>query len=125
MMTFTEKKLYHQIHPLKLAVDISTGLFTTYLLWQHNIVWFLIFFLLPSVFISVIILKFMNLEQVKKSRFGRYIEKYMTPKIEAIRITGQIIMWFAGWYHLTILIAIGFFIIIGGWCNGLLFKVQK
>jgi len=122
MMTFKEKKLYHQIHPLKLFVDISTGILTTYLLWQHNIIWFCILFFLPSVLISLVLVKFTNLYPLKNSKLGKYIEKYMTSVIEAIRITGQIIMWVAAWYHVTIFVLVGFLIIIGGWLNGVLFK---
>lgn len=121
-LNFKDKILYHQIHPLKLFVDISSGLFTTYLLWQRNIIWFLILFLLPSVLISLVLIHFANLERLKNSTFGKYIKKYMTSTIEAIRLTGQILMWVAGWYHSIILIAIGFSIIIGGWCTRLLFK---
>jgi hypothetical protein len=120
-MTFKEKILYHQIHPLKLSVDVATSFFTTYLLWQHNIVWFFIFFLLPSVITSLFLVKFANLEPIKNSSFGKYISKYMTHAIEAIRIAGQIIMWIAGWFHLTFMILIGFLIIIAAWCNGLFF----
>ncbi|HEY4785576.1 MAG TPA: hypothetical protein VIH57_05985 [Bacteroidales bacterium] len=123
-MTFKEKKLYHQIHPLKLFTDISSGFFTTYLLWMHHITWFLILFFLPSLAVSILLIKFANLDPLKESRLGRYLEKYMTPAIEAIRLCGQVIMWIAGWYQLIFLIVIGFIIIAGGWCNGLLFKRQ-
>ncbi len=121
-MNFNEKKLYHQIHPLKLCTDISTGLLTTYLLWAHNVVWFLLLFLLPSVIISLLLVKFADLEKQKNSAFGNYISKYMTANFEAIRITGQIMMWIAAWFHLIVFIIIGFIIIIGGWLNGLMFK---
>ena len=121
-MTFKDKKLYHQIHPLKLLVDISTGFFTTYLAWEHNIFWFLITFFVPSVVISLLLVQFANLEPLKNSHLGKYIERYMTSTIEFIRISGQILMWVAAWYHLPLLIVIGFLIIVAGWCNGLLFK---
>ena len=121
-MTFKEKKLYHQIHPLKLCTDISVSIFTTYLLWYHNVFWFLVFCLAPSVIASFLIIKLVNLKKLKESSLGKYIEKYMTSIIEAIRMTGQIIVWVAGWYHLPFLIVIGCLITIAGWCNGLLFK---
>lgn len=121
-MNFSEKKLYHQIHPLKLTVDVFSGFFTTYLLWKHNVVWFLILFLLPSVLISWVLIKFANLEPFKDSAFGEYIRQYMTSKIEVIRLVGQLIMWLAAWYHAAVFIVTGIFIIIGAWSNGLLFK---
>ena len=123
-MTSKEKILYHQIHPLKLSTDISVSIFTTYLLWHHNVVWFLIFCLAPSAIASFLIIKFVNLEKLKESLLGKYIEKYMTSIIEAIRMTGQIIVWIAGWYHLPFLIVIGCLIVIAAWCKGLLFKRQ-
>ena len=121
-MTSEEKILYHQIHPLKLSVDIGTSLLTTYFAWQHNIVWFLVLFLLPSIVATMALIKFADLERLKTSSFGNYIEKYMTRRIEIIRFAGQIIMWVSAWFHLPILIAIGASVIIAGWLNGLLFK---
>jgi hypothetical protein len=121
-MTFEEKILYHQIHPLKLSVDIGTSLLTTYFAWQHNIVWFLVLFLIPSIVATMALIKFADLERLKTSSFGKYIEKYMTRLVEVIRFAGQIIMWVSAWFHLPILIAIGVSVIIAGWLNGLLFK---
>lgn len=118
-MTFAEKKLYHQIHPIKLAVDISTGFFTTWLLWQHDVRWFLILFLPPSIVTTILLIRFANLERLKNSAFGRYVAKFMTSTMEAVRFSGQIIMWLAAWYHMPLLIGLGLVVIIGGWCYGL------
>src|SRR5687768_12750893 len=107
-MTFKERKLYHQIHPLKLGIDVCTSFVTTYLAWQHNIVWFLILFLIPSVIITFLLVKYADLERLKTSSFGKYVERYMTSTIELIRFARQILMWVAAWFHLPILIAIGF-----------------
>ena len=121
-MTRKEKILYHQIHPLKLLTDVSTGFFTTYLLWYHNITWFLILFLAPSVVVTLLLMRYADLERLKNSVFGRYIEKYMNSKIEAIRFIGQIVMWVAAWFHFAFLIAVGLLIIIAAWCNGLVLR---
>jgi hypothetical protein len=124
-MTLKEKILYHQIHWLKLLTDISVSILTTYLIWYHNVFWFLIFCLAPSVIASYLIIKFVNLGKLKESSLGKYIEKHMTSLIEAIRMAGQIIVWIGSWYHLTFLIVIGILIVIAGWCKGLLFKRQR
>jgi hypothetical protein len=124
MLTFKEKKLYHQIHPLKLATDISVSIVTTYLLWHHNIFWFLIFCLAPSVIASLLIIRFVSLKNLKESSLGKYIEKYMTSTIEAMRMMGQIIVWIAAWYHLPFIMVIGYLIVIAAWCRGILFKRQ-
>lgn len=124
-MTIEDKKLYHQIHPLKLCVDILSGFLATYLAWQHNVVWFLLLIFLPSIIISYIIMQWVDLESIKESRFGKYIDKYMTSRMEAVRLLGQILMWIAAWYHLPYLIVIGFLLIIIGWCNGLIVKSSQ
>ena len=33
-MDFNEKVLYHQIHPAKLAADVSGSLLSSYLMWR-------------------------------------------------------------------------------------------
>jgi len=125
-MTFNEKKLYHQVHPLKLFVDISSGFFTTYLSWQHNWFWFLSLMVIPSLITSYLLMWYVNLESLKSSKLGYYLKKYMTNGMEAFRFSGQIIMWIAAWYHLLFLIVIGFLMIAGGWCSGLIFtKTQS
>ena len=120
-MTGREKRLYHQIHPIKLATDISTGVITTYLLWRHNIIWFLLLFLLPSVIASLLLIRFVDLGKLKGSRLGKYIGRYMTPVIESIRLTGQMIMWLGGWFHSLILVFLGMAVILSAWSNGILF----
>lgn len=37
MMNFKEKRLYHQIHPLKLATDVSVTPIFLFFLWHHKI----------------------------------------------------------------------------------------
>lgn len=125
MISLQEKRLYHQIHPLKLLVDITTGSVTTYFLWAHRIQLFLIFFLLPSVIISIALIRFADLEPMKRSRLGKYISNHMTGTIEAIRLAGQMIMWAAAWFHSLFFIATGFLIILGGWFNGPLSKILR
>ena len=119
-MTFNEKKLYHQIHPLKLFVDISSGFLTTYLSWQHNWFWFLSLMVIPSLITSYLLMWYVNLESLKSSKLGNYLKKYMTNGMEAFRFSGQIIMWIAAWYHLLFLIVIGFLMIAGGWFSGVI-----
>jgi len=121
-MTRKEKILYQQIHPLKLLVDVSTGLTTTYLAWHHDIFWFAVLFLIPSIIATVLVIKFADLERLKQSSFGKYVAGFMTPAIEAIRLAGQVIMWVAAWIHLPMIIAIGALIIIGGWLKGKLHR---
>ena len=124
-MTTKEKILYHQIHPLKLFIDISTGLFTTYLAWEHELAWFLIFFLLPSVIITLLLFEYADLERLKNSSSGKYVEQYMTTLMTALRLGGQIMMWVAAWFHWPMIIILGALLIIRGWSHGLILRAKE
>ena len=55
MLTSSEKLLYHQIHPLKLAVDITTSLGSTWLLWRHELALGLLVAWVPSIAITMLL----------------------------------------------------------------------
>ena len=37
MMSLRERILYHQIHPVKLAVDLASGLLSAWVIWNHKL----------------------------------------------------------------------------------------
>ncbi len=120
-MTSKEKRLYHQIHPAKLGVDVSTSLITTYLAWRHDLVWFLVLFLAPSVLISWLLVTYADLEPLQRFRLGAYVAKSMTPFWEVVRAIGQLAVWAAAWFRMPVGIVVGYLIIIVAWLNGRLF----
>jgi hypothetical protein len=93
-MTTNEKTLYHQIHPLKLAADISTSIVSTYFVWHHELLAAAISAFVPAIIASWFIIRFFDVEWLKESRLGRYIRRTMMRPIEAWRFSGQIIAWF-------------------------------
>jgi hypothetical protein len=74
-MNLIEKNLYQQIHPLRLAVDWSSGFAACYLFWQQEIAGGLIVAFIPSLFASMIVMRFVDLERTKNSAFGRYYKR--------------------------------------------------
>lgn len=90
-MDFGEKQKYQEIHPVKLAVDISTTIISIYLFWLQNIVLGLIIGFVPSITITAVVIKWVDLEKYKQSRFGKYIDKYMTSTIRLIRLMGLVV----------------------------------
>lgn len=117
-MTLSEKALYHQIHPIKLAADISAEVVSLYFLWQHQLWIGLATHFLPPVIASAILVPFGNFEAQKNSKFGQYTSWHMTRGIEAIRLVGDIIMAVAAWYLSPTLIALGLLIVIVAWGSG-------
>jgi len=63
-----------------------------------------------------------DLERIKRSRFGRYIQRSMTSTIEAIRLLSLVPMAYGAWLRQPAYIAFGLVILIAAWCNGLIWK---
>ena len=122
-MTSQEKSLYHQIHPLKLFTDWSTGIVALYPLWQHDLIIAAIIGIVPSIIISMALVQFANLEKYKQSQFGKYISKYMTQTIEMIRFAGYAVMAIGAWLHLVWVILLGLLVILLAWSRGVIFPI--
>lgn len=120
-MNTEEKYLYHQIHPLKLFTDWSTGIVALYPLWQHSLALALVIALIPPPIVSFTLMRFADLEKYKESAFGKYVRKYMTRSMEVIRFTGYGLMVVGAWYHILWLIPVGLTIILLGWLKGRIF----
>lgn len=119
-MNFKEKQLYHQIHPIKLLTDWVTGIMAFYFLWFHQLFIALIVMFIPSVVVSIVIIKYVNLRDIKHSAFGKYVRMSMTKTMEAVRFAGFAIALFGAWYHMAWLIIAGMIIIFIGWLRGLM-----
>ncbi len=119
-MTVQEKTLYHQIHPLKLFTDWSTGIIALYPLWQHRLLVALLIAFVPSILASLLLVRFANLENQKESAFGRYVHHYMSRPVEATRLAGYVVMALGAWYHLIWLIPLGLLVILLAWLRGVI-----
>jgi len=121
-MNIIDKTLYHQIHPFKMVTDVISAFIAVYLLWLHMIVEGLIVAFIPSLMISLFMLKLMDFEKQKQSKFGKYVKKYMSRGTDTIRSIAFFVMLAGGWFHFAWVIAFGFLIIILTWMNGLIFR---
>jgi len=117
-MTPREKSLYHQIHPLKLATDISAEFVSLYLFWKHKLLAGMLVFLVPPVIVSALIMRLAKLETYKQSALGRYIRDYMTPTSVIIRMLGTVITHIGAWYRKPVLIPLGLMTVLLGWIRG-------
>ncbi|HEY6541195.1 MAG TPA: hypothetical protein VIZ18_09665 [Ktedonobacteraceae bacterium] len=117
-MTPREKRLYHQIHPLKLATDISAEIVSLYLFWKHRLLAGMLVLLVPPVIASTLIMRLANLETYRQSALGRYIREYMTPSAVALRISGTVITHVGAWFRKPALIPLGLVTVLLGWLRG-------
>ena len=118
-MLLREKVLYHQIHPAKLAVDLTSGLLSTWLLWRHEFWPAMAVAWIPPVIVSAIMLRTLDFSPQRNSSFGRYVAFHMSHTAEAVRMSGQIAMWIAAWYHVAWAIPLGFLVVVMGWIYSL------
>jgi hypothetical protein len=121
-MRLEEKILYHQIHPLKLFVDIGCEPVSLYLFWQHSFLLGLATHFIPPVATSLFLIRYGNLEAYKNSRAGAYLRRNMTRGVEGVRLFGDIVMVLGAWFRHPSWIALGLMVIILAWCAGLISK---
>ena len=114
-----ERLLYHQIHPLKLSTDIATALGAVILLWTHRLVPALIVGFVPSIAVSIGLIRWADLEPYRRSAFGRYISRFMTRRLELARFAGLIPLWGGAWLRSLPTVAFGAVWIFGCWLWGL------
>jgi hypothetical protein len=115
-----EKTLYNQIHPAKLVTDIGSTAPGLYLLWQRNLVFGLIVLFVPAFIASFILIRYADLEKYKQSALGKYVARYMTGAMQALRLLGLLIMMVGAWLHIVAFFPLGLLVVILAWIRGLI-----
>ena len=118
LMDRSERLLYHQIHPLKLATDIATAAVSAILLWHHRLVFALAIGFVPSIVVSIVLVRSVDLERYRRSAFGRYVARFMTRRVEVARLAGLIPLWGGAWLQSSTLVVLGVVWIVGCWLLG-------
>lgn len=75
---------------------------------------------IPSIIISIVIIKWVDLSKLKSSRFGKYMRVHMTTVMEAVRFMGFALAILGAWFHFSWLIGCGILVIIFGWVRGMI-----
>jgi hypothetical protein len=118
-LTFSERVLYHQIHPAKLYADIATALVALDLFWRHALIPGLIVGLLPPVLVSAVLLREVDLSRYRASPMGAYVRRFMPPWLQAVRLFGIGVAFYASWHHVPAGIYAGLALVALCWANGL------
>jgi hypothetical protein len=118
-MSWRDRILYHQIHPLKLATDAVAAVAAAWLLWHRRLWPALVVGFVPPAAASAIVLRVADLDRLKRSAFGRYVAVHMTHTMEAVRLAGLAIFWLGAWLRWAWLLPIGLAIVLAGWSRGL------
>jgi hypothetical protein len=111
--------LLHQVHPIKLAADISASTLSNVLLWRHRVGLGLAVRIGLPVLGSSVVLARGDIERLRDSRAGRYVVTNMPRQAVAIRMAGDVVMAVGAWRHSWRTMAIGASAIVVGWSHGL------
>ena len=117
-MNLKEKYLYHQIHPFKLFTDIGAAFGSLYLLWRHQLAFALVVALAPPLLVSMLLMRYADLEPYRQSAFGKYIARSMSHAMEAVRLTGMVVAALGAWHQSLWIIVAGTAIVLVGWLRG-------
>jgi hypothetical protein len=109
----------HQVHPIKLAADITASLISNALLWRHRPVAGIVTRLALPIVGSAIVLSAVDVDRLRDTAAGRYILANMSPAAVAVRLAGDVVTAVGSWYRRPRLIALGFVIVAAGWSEGL------
>ena len=118
-MDMRERALYHQIHPAKLVTDVATALGAAVLFWRHQPGAALVLGFVPSVIVTIVLLRWANLDRYRDSAFGRYVRRFMTRKVEGARLAGLLPLWGGAWLRQPLVMVLGLAWIVGCWLLGL------
>lgn len=119
-MTFAERVLYHQVHPLKIATDIGATVVAIPLLWNGDLALGLAIVFLSPVVGSTIVMATADLAPYRDGAIGAYLRRYMGPLPQAIRLALGLTILFAAWIHNALVIVICVLLVAVVWLNGIL-----
>jgi len=115
--------LLHQVHPAKLATDISADVVSTWLMWQRRPRAALLLAHAAAALASATVTR-CDLSPLQTTRRGRYVLSHMPPSAQALRYFGQILAWYAAYRHRLAGVALGHVLIAAGWSHGLLSRAR-
>lgn len=110
--------LLHQVHPAKLATDISADVVSVWLMWQRRPRAALLVAHAAALVASMVLTR-CDLSPLRATRRGRYVLAHMPPSAQALRYLGQVLAWYAAYRHRPAGIALGHGLIAAGWSHGL------
>lgn len=110
-----ERVLYHQTHPLELATDFSTAIASLVLLGSHRLALALLVMWIPSVIVSVVMIRRCDFSRTRDGAVGAYMRRYMTRNMETVRFLGLGVAAVGAWVHSGWLIVLGAALVAGGW----------
>jgi hypothetical protein len=112
---FSERLLYHQVHPVKVLADSTSGMAALLLAWRGRAALGVAVVALPSTLSSALLIAFANLEREKGSRAGAYLRRYMTLPAQLGHLLGYAILFAGATRRRPFVMATGAAILLASW----------
>ncbi len=122
-LSLEQRVLIHQVHPAKLAVDISASVVSNVLLWRHRLVAGLAVRYLAPPLGSALVLLIADVERLAPTSAGHYVLEHMPPGMVVLRLAGDTLMAIGAWRRRRDYIAIAVLLVVLGWSHGLIAPV--
>jgi hypothetical protein len=110
--------LLHQVHPLKIAADVSASLISNVLLWRHQLGAALAVRILLPLAGSGAVMTMCDVESLRDTEAGRYVLEHMPSDAVAIRLAGDAVMAVGAWRRSLNTLGLGLLIVAVGWSHG-------
>jgi hypothetical protein len=120
-MDARDRLILHQIHPIKILIDVVSVIIALVLLWQEQWLVAAVVLLIPRTWASMVIMNRADLSRLAETRLGRYARRYLTRPVEFGRSVGVAVMLVGAWFHQPVILAAGLVVIAGSLGSGLLF----
>jgi hypothetical protein len=117
--------LVHQVHPGKLAADITASVVSSTLLWRGQLACGLVVHYLVPPLGSGLVLAHADLARLAGTRRGRYVSEHMPASMQALRLTGDLVMTVGAARRQPTLVGLGLVIVLAGWSHPLLGRVAR
>ncbi len=127
-MDIAGKVLYHQLHPLKLATDIGSGLAALALFWNHDVAAGLAIAAIPPLAASILLVapeKVQALDRIKASGLGIRMKERMSAPVQALRLALFVLASAGAWLNSIPVVMAGLLSIAGCWYWVLFFQNRK
>ncbi len=113
-----EGALLHQVHPVKIGVDVGASIVSNVLLWRERPVTGVAVRCVLPIAGSALVLGLADLDALARTRRGRYVLAHMPASAQAIRLAGDALMGFGAYRRSAPLFAVGAAVVVLGWSHG-------
>ena len=116
-MRLADKAVVHQVHPAKIAADVTASVISNALLWTGRPKAAIAVRVLLPVAGSLAVLTTADLDALAATRPGRYVLAHMPPSAQAVRLAGDALMGLGAHRRSVALLMAGALVIGAGWSH--------